>query len=162
MPGTYNATLTGTLGGLTHTVALNFVIVAPIPGATPVNLASYYNRTGIYTDGRSFSRRRRRQLCRIFRQSARFDAFLERSGFQSGTVQCGGCGLLREPDHHLPAGRFNTLQILATGVQGNQAAQTFTITYTDNSTATFTQSFSDWANPQVTRRNAVITMPYRN
>jgi hypothetical protein len=63
----------------------------------------------------------------------------------------------------LPAGQFNTLQILATGVQGNQTAQTFTVTYTDNSTATFIQSFSDWANQQsYSGESKLITMPYRN
>ena len=46
---------------------------------------------------------------------------------------------------------------------GNQTAQTFTVTYTDNSTATFIQSFSDWANQQsYSGESKLITMPYRN
>ena len=48
----------------------------------------------------------------------------------------------------LPAGRFSSLQILATGVNGNQPNQTFTVTYTDGSTDTITQSLSDWYTPQ--------------
>jgi len=47
----------------------------------------------------------------------------------------------------LPAGQFNTLQMLATGVQGHQTAQTFTVTYTDNSTATFTREFQRLGQP---------------
>jgi hypothetical protein len=38
--------------------------------------------------------------------------------------------------------------MLATGVNGNQANQTFTVTYTDGTTSIFTQSLSDWNTPQ--------------
>jgi hypothetical protein len=63
----------------------------------------------------------------------------------------------------LPAGQFNTLQLLATGVNGSQALQTFTVTYTDNSTSTFTQNFSDWTDSQsYSGENTAISMPYRN
>ncbi len=44
----------------------------------------------------------------------------------------------------LPSGQYNTLLILAAAVNGNQTGQTLTVTYTDNSTTTFTQSYSDW------------------
>jgi Putative Ig domain len=64
---------------------------------------------------------------------------------------------------NLPAGRFNSLHILATGVNGNQVGQMFTVTYTDSSTATFTQSFSDWVNQQsYSGEFSAITMRYRN
>jgi hypothetical protein len=63
----------------------------------------------------------------------------------------------------LPAGHFTLLQILGTGLNLSQTARTFTVTYTDNSTAKFTQSFSDWANPQSYPGEAtVVQMPYRN
>jgi subtilase family serine protease len=48
----------------------------------------------------------------------------------------------------LPSGNFSSLQMLGTGVNGNQTAQPFTVTYTDGSTTTVTQSLSDWQNPQ--------------
>ena len=48
----------------------------------------------------------------------------------------------------LPAGDDSTLELLATAVNGAQSNQTFTVTYTDGTTATFTQSISDWASPQ--------------
>jgi hypothetical protein len=48
----------------------------------------------------------------------------------------------------LPAGQFSTLNLLGTAVNGNQTSQTFTVTYTDGSTATYTQSLSDWFTPQ--------------
>jgi hypothetical protein len=44
----------------------------------------------------------------------------------------------------LPAGSFNTLSFLGTGIYGNQLNQAFIVTYTDGSSTTFTQSMSDW------------------
>ena len=48
----------------------------------------------------------------------------------------------------LPSGNYATLNLLATAVNGNQRNQVFTVTYTDGSTASFTQSLSDWYTPQ--------------
>jgi hypothetical protein len=161
--GTYTATLTGTLGGLAHAVTLTFNIIAPIPGATPVSLASIYNRTGFYTDGRTFGTgvdgSYSAYSANLLGSSLSWNGLVFGLGPSNvaDVVYCAGQTI------NLPAGRFNTLQILATGVQGNQTAQTFTVTYTDNSTATFTQSFSDWASPQsYSGETTVFTMPYRN
>ena len=163
MPGSYSATLTGTIGNLTHSATLNLVIIAPIPGAMQVNLAPYYNRTGFYSDGRTFSTG----------VDGSYSAYS--ANLLGTTLSWNGLVFNLGPSNaldvvycasqiiNLPAGRFNTLQILATGVQGSQTAQMFTVTYTDNSTATFIQSFSDWASPQAySGESTVITMPYRN
>ena len=48
----------------------------------------------------------------------------------------------------LPPGNYAAVNILATGVNGGQAAQSFVVTYTDGGTSTFKQSLSDWFNPQ--------------
>ena len=48
----------------------------------------------------------------------------------------------------LPTGRDSVLKLLATGVNGSQLNQAFTVTYTDGTTKTFTQSISDWAIPK--------------
>jgi hypothetical protein len=62
----------------------------------------------------------------------------------------------------LPAGSYSTLNFLATAIYGNQTAQTFTVTYTDGTTTTFTQSLSDWGTPQSYSGEAVAsTMAYR-
>jgi hypothetical protein len=54
------------------------------------------------------------------------------------------------------------LNLLGTGVDGNQANQTFVVTYTDGTTSTFTQSLSDWYTPQgYTGESTVLTMAYR-
>jgi hypothetical protein len=62
----------------------------------------------------------------------------------------------------LPAGNYSTMQILATGVDGNQAAQTFVVTYTDGTTQSFIQSLSDWGHPQgYAGESTASTMAYR-
>ena len=48
----------------------------------------------------------------------------------------------------LPAGSYGQLFVLGGGVNGNQTNQAIVVTYTDGSTNTFTQNFSDWAHPQ--------------
>jgi len=63
----------------------------------------------------------------------------------------------------LPSGQYNTLNLLATGLQGNQAAQTFVVHYTDGTSSTFTQSLSDWFSPQnYAGESKAVTMAYRN
>jgi hypothetical protein len=62
----------------------------------------------------------------------------------------------------LPAGNYATLNLLGTAVNGNQAAQTFTVTYTDGTTSSFKQSLSDWHTPQsYAGETLVLQMPYR-
>jgi hypothetical protein len=48
-------------------------------------------------------------------------------------------------------------------VNGNQASQTFTVTYSDNSTTTLTQSVSYWFTPQDYAGETIVkSMAYRN
>ena len=163
VPGTYPTTITAVSGGLTHTLLLNLVMVAPIPGITQVSLLSIYNRTGIYTDGRTFSGG-------LDGGGYAFSANLlgttlswNSVAFTLGpanaldVVRCTGQTI------PVPLGSYNTLLLLATAVNGNQTSQTFIVTYTDNSTAAFTQSVSDWANPQNYSGEAIVTTTaYRN
>jgi hypothetical protein len=63
----------------------------------------------------------------------------------------------------LPGGSFASLDLLATGVNGNQANQAFTVDYTDGTSTTFTQSISDWHMPQnYAGESIVLSTPYRN
>jgi hypothetical protein len=49
------------------------------------------------------------------------------------------------------------------GVNGNQASQTFTVTYTDSTTQSFTQSVSDWVHPQnFAGETTAVTMVHRD
>ncbi len=63
----------------------------------------------------------------------------------------------------LPAGQYNTLSLLATGIQGNQVAQTFVVNYADGTSTTINQSLSDWFSPQnYAGESKAVTMAYRN
>ena len=76
---------------------------------------------------------------------------------QLDAVGCGGQSVT------LPAGQFTSLILLATGVEGNQMAQTVTVTYTDGTSTKFTQSFSDWFTPQkYSGELEGVAMAYRN
>jgi hypothetical protein len=62
----------------------------------------------------------------------------------------------------LPAGSYSALNFLGTAIYGNQTSQTFTVTYTDGTTSTFTQSMSDWGAPQnYTGETVASAMAYR-
>ena len=62
----------------------------------------------------------------------------------------------------LPSGNFATLSFLGTGLNGNQTAQSFVVTYTDGTSTTFTQSLSDWFAPASNAgESTVLTMAYR-
>jgi hypothetical protein len=71
----------------------------------------------------------------------------------------------------LPTGAYTTLRLLATGIEGNQASKTVTVTYSDSTTAQFTQSFSDWCSALNSGCNSTgnnsgesvaVAMPYRD
>lgn len=133
-----------------------------IPGATSVSLSSYYNRAGIYTDGRTFSTGfdggGSAYSALLLEPSVLWNNLIFNFGPSNvaDVVYCAGQTIT------LPAGQYNSLQLLAAGVNGSQQAQTFIVTYTDNSTATLTQSFSDWASPQsYPGEVTVVKMPYR-
>jgi len=64
---------------------------------------------------------------------------------------------------NLPAGQYASLWLLGSGVEGNQMAQPLTVTYTDGTTETFSQHFSDWFQPQgFPGESRAVKMAYRN
>jgi hypothetical protein len=161
----YKVAAIGSGGPSSDSAAVGATPAGPpiIPGTTSVNLAGYYNRAGIYSDGQTFSGGLDGGGYSFSANRLGTALFWKNLVFNFGpsnaldVIACAGQTI------NLPAGRFNTLQFIATAVQGSQTAQTFTVTYTDNSTATFTQNFSDWANQQAySGETELLTMPYRN
>ena len=62
----------------------------------------------------------------------------------------------------LPAGKFSSLKLLATGVEGNQEMQTFTIQYADGTSTSVTQGLTDWSSsPSLPGESLAVQMPYR-
>ncbi|MGD0435790.1 MAG: peptidase S53, partial [Bryobacteraceae bacterium] len=145
--GTSQVSLLATSGSLSHSSAITLKVVAPSAGTAAVNLSPSYNVSGSAVDGLPFTSGGLDSLGRSYS-----GALLGASQTVGGTVF--GLGPMGLPDAAseqtvtLPAGQFTTLKMLATGVNGNQAGQTFTVTYTDGTTASFTQSLSDWYTPQ--------------
>ena len=161
-PTTAQLTITGMSDGLSHTAATSVTVTAVTAGTVPVDLSGAYNITGIYNDGSTFAP----------------DASLDGDGFSFSEQLLGqeavGDGVvfkLGPPNAQdavtgktvtLPAGKFGHLKILAVGVNGNQELQTFTVTYADGTSASFSRNLSDWASPRKFAGEAVaITMPYR-
>jgi hypothetical protein len=114
---------------------------------TPVNPSAYYNVYGIGTAG-------------IVPKSGGFDndgyaynsALLGASlSYQNLTIPLGTANALdaiTSKTINLPAGQYGQLYLLGAAVNGAQTNQSIVVTYSDGSSSTFTQSFSDWAIPQ--------------
>jgi len=151
-PGSSTITITGTSGGLSHTVTANLAVTAMRTGTVAVDLSSAYNAKAIYTDGTAFAAE----------ASADGEGFAYSKEALGSTPLWDGIlfnlGPANAPDVvtsktvALPAGKFAALRVLAAGVEGSQEAQVFTITYADGTSASITQSLSDWYHPRLWSR----------
>ena len=165
--GNYPITLTGVSGALKNTASLTLtVIAAQATTIGLVNLSPSYNVNAFVVDGLPFT-------------GAGLDGGLNGSstalsanlvGVQqtvAGTLfyfgPANALDAVSSKVVALPAKQYSTLKLLATGVNGNQAAQVFKVTYTDGTSATFTQSLSDWFSPlHYAGETAGLTMAYRD
>jgi hypothetical protein len=136
---------------------------------TPVSLSSAFNLNGIYTDGTTFP-----ATSGLDGAGSAYSSNLLTGNRILNGVQF-NFGPSNQPNAvygtgspiPLPSGQFTTLQMLATGIDGPVSSQTLSVTYTDGTTTTFTQSFSDWCgcstNPgQQSGETFAVAMPYRD
>jgi hypothetical protein len=161
--GTFSLIVTGTAGGIVHTFPLSLRIAAPVPGETKVNLASLYNRSGIFTDGAHFGGGA--DNVGFGYSSTMLGSAVAWNGvlFNLGPPNASDLVSAAGQNIPLPPGQYNTLQLLAAAVNGAQLNQTFTVTYSDNTTAVFTQSLSDWAGPSsFSGESVAVPLLYRN
>jgi ABC-type transport system involved in multi-copper enzyme maturation permease subunit len=134
---------------------------------TPVNLSAAYNRDGIYTDGEHFDNDGLDGTgFAISSNLLTSNRILDGVQFNFGPPNQPNAAYGDDRAINLPAGQFTKLQLLATGVEGPALNQNITVTYTDGSTNTFTQNFSDWcscsANPgEQPGETLAVVMPYR-
>jgi Phosphoesterase family len=133
-------------------------------GPVIVTLSSAFNVNAAYADGAAFPSNGGIDGVGSAYSSTRLGASLTWSGtpFQFG--QANQPNGVRNAMVTLPAGRFTTLRLLGTGVNGDQASQTVKVTYTDGTSSTFTQTFSNWRNASqnVAGQQIAVTMAYRN
>jgi uncharacterized protein (TIGR03437 family) len=127
---------------------LNFTIVnASGPTQPGVTLSRYFNVTGIYNAGSTFSCSGGVDSVGYAYTSSVLKSPLT---WSSNTFTLGPANA---PDAVsdttiVLSGQSDRLNFLAIGVNGNQEDQQFVVRYTDGSSDTYTQSISDWFTPQ--------------
>lgn len=155
--GTYAVTIAATSGGLRHTTTVTLIV-----GGVRVNLSTSYNRYGLSSDGTAFT-----------------TGGLDGNGFTyssnlfgktqtiQGVAYDGGpanaANVVSSTTIPLPAGNFAVVNLLGTGVNGNQASQKFTVNYQDGTYSDYFQGLSDWFSPSgfAGETNGAV-LPYRN
>jgi alpha-mannosidase len=161
-PATSTVTITGVSGALSHTATISVTVRGIKTGSIPVDISPAFNVTGFHTDGSTFGSN----------DSLDGEGFAFSGNLLGKTQTWDGdlfkLGPVNAPDVAtsltipLPAGKFASLDLLATGVEGSQDSQAFTFTYADGTTSSFTQSFSDWYVPSdFSGESVAVTMPYR-
>jgi hypothetical protein len=134
-------------------------------GVAQVNLSSAFNRTGIYNDGSTFSSNSGLDGLGHAYSANLLGSSVTYGGNSYAIGPAGSSDAVRVASQviTLPSGNYSYLSFLATAVNGNQTNLTFTVTYTDNTTQTFTQSFSDWHTPQnYSGESQAVAMSYGN
>ncbi len=161
-PATTTITLSGTSEGATHTATLPLSVTPILSGTVPVDLSSAFNTRATYPKGAKFDP----------------EASLDGGGYALaaetlGPEQVGDevtfkLGPPNAPNAvhsqtvQLPAGKFASLRVLATAVEGNQIGQNFTVNYVDGTSSAFNQSLSDWAGTaHFDNESSAVEMPYR-
>jgi hypothetical protein len=160
--GTHTATLTAASAGLTHTAALTVTVLMPSAGTVVVNPSSAYNISGIVTDGSVFIGGGLDGGGRAYSANL-LGTSLTTGGTSYYLGPANAANAISSKTVALPAGQYSALKVLATAVNGNQASQRFTVTYTDGATSVFTQSLSDWFTPQkYSGETTALAMNYRD
>jgi hypothetical protein len=165
--GINSITVTGTSGTITETVSFPLAVSAAVGTTglgTPVNLSAEFNLNGIYDDGTTYTNTGidgdgYSYSANLLTSSRVFNSDLLEFGpaNELDAVGCSGQTV------SLTAGQFSGLALFATAVGGNQASQTFTVTYTDGTSSKFVQSLSDWYTPQkYPHESEGVAMAYRD
>ena len=150
---TFTLNSSKTISSITLPTDANVEILAAtllpsIPAPVNPNLSQAFNRTGIVTDGTTFSGGLDNYGDALSANLLGTSVTVGGTTFNLGPANTNNIVSAAGQTIALPAGNDSTLELLATAVNGAQLNQTFTVTYTDGTTATFTQSISDWASPQ--------------
>jgi hypothetical protein len=133
------------------------------PTAAEVSLSPAFNITGISSDGKTFTGGLDGVGYAYSETLLGTTQTFDNTPFNIGPADAPDAVSANGKAIGLPAGQFSALLMLATGVNGSQTAQSFTITYSDGTGATFTQSLSDWFKPQnFAGESEAVTMSRRN
>ena len=158
--------ITGASGTVMQTTQPTVVVSAATGtggAGTPVSLASAYNLNGIYSDGKPFSTKGLDGDGNAYSSNLlTANRILNGVQFNFGPANALDAVQSTGQTIALPAGQFTALQLLGTGVNGPQAAQTLIVTYSDGSKTTFTQGFGDWSSGLggFANESEAVAMPY--
>jgi alpha-mannosidase len=142
--GTSNITIAGTSGGLSRTTTAALTVAPIKTGTVAVDLSSAYNVKAIYSDGSSFhpAESADGEGYAYSKEALGSSQLWDGVSFNIGPANAPD--VVRSKTVALPQGKFASLRLLATGVEGGQESQVFTITYADGTSSLVTQSLSDW------------------
>jgi len=158
---TTNITITGTSGTVSHTAVVALTVK---PAPVPVSLTSVYNTPAFYTNGTAFSSSG--GIGGGYAYSANLlgpSIIWNNVPFTLGAANANNAVSAAGQVITLPQGKFATLRMLGTAINGSQPAQSIKVTYTDNTTAVISQGFSDWYSPQgYAGETSAMRQAYRN
>jgi ABC-type transport system involved in multi-copper enzyme maturation permease subunit len=135
---------------------------------TPVNLSPAYNLNSIYSDNTTFTTDGFDRAGYAYSSNLlTANRILNGIQFNFGPANQSDAVYGTGQPITLPAGQFASLHLLAAGIYGPVLGQAITVTYTDGSTSTFTQNFSDWCScvpnsGEQPGEAIAVTMPYRD
>ena len=148
-----------------------FVLTVEIPSSTvavagadaPLDLSQAFNRVGITADGAKFTGGLDGVGYSYSASNLGTSLNWNNLTFDFGPLGANNVVEATGQTVELPATQYSQLDLLATGVLGNQIGQAFTVNFTDGTSTTLTQSISDWFTPQNYQGESVaLTMPYRD
>jgi alpha-mannosidase len=161
-PSTSTITVSGEAGEVSHSATEALSVTPVLTGTVPVNLSSAYNVSGIYKNGTKFES----------------PASLDAGGYAFSEETLGEervgdevvfnlgppnvADAVTSKTVNLPTDKFASIRILATAVDETQSHQIFTVNYTDGTSASFTQTLSDWSGGgHVHGESVAVRVPYR-
>jgi hypothetical protein len=147
---------------LSHSITQTVTITPVLTNTLAVNLSSVFNLSGIAADGTKFAETDSMDgggyslSAQTLGQEQVGDEVVFRLGPQNAP------DAVTSRTAELPAGRYNSVKILAIAVEGNQKTQAFTMNYADDTSSTSEQSLHDWAESQnFTGESIASELPYR-
>jgi hypothetical protein len=129
---------------LPSSAAIKILSIVPVV-ATPVSLSSAFNVYGIFTDGTAVTNGGYDGQGYAYSSNLLGTSVLW-NGTTFGMGPANTLDAVGNATITLPAGKYSALNLLGSATNGKQTG-TLLVTYSDGSTTSFTQSFSDWDVP---------------
>ena len=150
-----SVTLPSGSGTVVYAVNVSSQIATNATGVASVDLMPYFNVPAIASDTSTAS-------TTVYNQSG-FTHLYPSNAIGANSIGWNGSSFALGPIDgndavsnavvNLPAGNYGRLDVLGSRVNGNNASETFVVTYTNGTTASFTQGMSDWYNNNKTLAN---------